>query len=73
MDTLFDVLSDEVMHFTTFCHAVVSLSLSLSLVMFHGPPPTKIKREVSPSKELSPCSQDCSPMPYGEKCLYSYR
>ncbi|XP_062390339.1 ETS translocation variant 5a isoform X2 [Sardina pilchardus] len=41
-------------------------------LMFHGPPPTKIKREVSPSKELSPCSQDCSPMPYGEKCLYSY-
>lgn len=41
--------------------------------MFHGPPPTKIKRELSPSKELSPCSQDRSPMPYGEKCLYSYR
>ncbi len=41
--------------------------------MFHGPPLVKIKRELSPSKELSPCSQDRSPMPYGEKCLYSYR
>lgn len=41
--------------------------------MFHGPPLAKIKRELSPSKELSPCSQDRSPMPYGEKCLYSYR
>ncbi|XP_051762242.1 ETS translocation variant 5a isoform X2 [Ctenopharyngodon idella] len=41
-------------------------------LMFHGPPPAKIKRELSPSKELSPCSQDRSPMPYGEKCLYSY-
>uniref|UniRef100_A0A8C1YQD7 ETS variant transcription factor 5a n=1 Tax=Cyprinus carpio TaxID=7962 RepID=A0A8C1YQD7_CYPCA len=41
-------------------------------LMFHGPPPVKIKRELSPSKELSPCSQDRSPMPYGEKCLYSY-
>ncbi|XP_041724467.1 ETS translocation variant 1-like isoform X6 [Coregonus clupeaformis] len=40
---------------------------------FHGPPPSKIKRELSPSKENSPCSQDRSPMPYGEKCLYSYR
>ncbi|XP_036401590.1 ETS translocation variant 5a isoform X1 [Megalops cyprinoides] len=41
-------------------------------VVFHGPPPTKIKRELSPSKELSPCSQDQSLTPYGEKCLYSY-
>ncbi|XP_030642270.1 ETS translocation variant 5a isoform X4 [Chanos chanos] len=41
-------------------------------LMFHGPPPAKIKRELSPSKDLSPCSQDKSPMPYGEKCLYSY-
>ncbi|XP_021334288.1 ETS translocation variant 5a isoform X2 [Danio rerio] len=41
-------------------------------LMFHGPPLAKIKRELSPSKELSPCSQDRSPMPYGEKCLYSY-
>ncbi|KAJ8012375.1 hypothetical protein DPEC_G00042050 [Dallia pectoralis] len=41
-------------------------------LMFHGPPPTKIKRELSSSKELSPCSQDTSPMPYAEKCLYSY-
>lgn len=42
-------------------------------VMFHGPPPTKIKREQTPTKDLSPCRQDRSPMPYGEKCLYSYR
>ncbi|XP_051565240.1 ETS translocation variant 5-like isoform X2 [Myxocyprinus asiaticus] len=41
-------------------------------LMFHGPTPAKIKREQSPSKELSPCSQDRCPMPYGEKCLYSY-
>ncbi|XP_026865357.2 ETS translocation variant 5a isoform X3 [Electrophorus electricus] len=41
-------------------------------LMFHGPPPAKIKRELSPSKALSPCSQDRSPMPYGEKCLYNY-
>lgn len=38
--------------------------------MFHGPPPVKIKREPTPSKDLSPC---CSPMPFREKCLYSYR
>lgn len=49
------------------------LSVSFYLVMFHGPPPAKIKRELTPSKELSPCRQDRSPMPYGEKCLYSYR
>uniref|UniRef100_A0A1A8NQT9 Ets variant 5a n=1 Tax=Nothobranchius pienaari TaxID=704102 RepID=A0A1A8NQT9_9TELE len=41
-------------------------------LMFHGPPPTKIKRELTSSEELSPCSQDGSPMPYGEKSLYSY-
>ncbi|XP_030613687.1 ETS translocation variant 5a isoform X2 [Archocentrus centrarchus] len=41
-------------------------------LMFHGPPPAKIKRELTPSKELSPCHLDRSPMPYGEKCLYSY-
>uniref|UniRef100_A0A1A8HME8 Ets variant 5a n=1 Tax=Nothobranchius korthausae TaxID=1143690 RepID=A0A1A8HME8_9TELE len=41
-------------------------------LMFHGPPPTKIKRELTSSKELSPCSQDGSPAPYGEKSLYSY-
>ncbi|XP_072301106.1 ETS translocation variant 5a isoform X3 [Eucyclogobius newberryi] len=41
-------------------------------LMFHGPPPTKIKREQTPSKDLSPCRQDRSPMPYAEKCLYSY-
>ncbi|KAM8855535.1 ETS translocation variant 5a isoform 2-T3 [Spinachia spinachia] len=41
-------------------------------LMFHGPPPAKIKRELTPSKEFSPCRQDRSPMPYGEKCLYSY-
>ncbi|XP_017276719.1 ETS translocation variant 5a [Kryptolebias marmoratus] len=41
-------------------------------LMFHGPPLTKIKRELPPSKERSSCSQDRSPMLYGEKCLYSY-
>ncbi|KAF0026923.1 hypothetical protein F2P81_021660 [Scophthalmus maximus] len=41
-------------------------------LMFHGPPPAKIKRELTRSNELSPCRQDRSPMPYGEKCLYSY-
>ncbi|XP_077946701.1 ETS translocation variant 5a isoform X2 [Gasterosteus aculeatus] len=41
-------------------------------LMFHGPPPAKIKRELTPSKEFSPCRQDRSPTPYGEKCLYSY-
>ncbi|KAF3694484.1 ETS translocation variant 5 [Channa argus] len=41
-------------------------------LMFHGPPSAKIKRELTPSNELSPCRQDRSPMPYGEKCLYSY-
>ncbi|KAM9343814.1 ETS translocation variant 5a isoform 3-T3 [Pholidichthys leucotaenia] len=41
-------------------------------LMFHGLLPAKIKRELTPSKELSPCRQDRSPMPYGEKCLYSY-
>ncbi|XP_072253636.1 LOW QUALITY PROTEIN: ETS translocation variant 5a [Leuresthes tenuis] len=41
-------------------------------LMFHGPPPAKIKRELTPPTELSPCRQDRSPMPYGEKCLYSY-
>lgn len=41
--------------------------------MFHGPPPVKIKRELTQLKELSPCHQDRSPMPYQEKCLYSYR
>ncbi|XP_035267659.1 ETS translocation variant 5a isoform X3 [Anguilla anguilla] len=41
-------------------------------LVFHGPPPTKIKREQSASKELSPCGQDPNLRPYGEKCLYSY-
>ncbi|MBN3326829.1 ETV5 protein, partial [Atractosteus spatula] len=43
-------------------------------LVFHGPPPSKIKRELqSPSKELSSCRQEQSlSMPYGEKCLYSY-
>ncbi|KAM6985210.1 ETS translocation variant 5a isoform 2-T2 [Aplochiton taeniatus] len=41
-------------------------------LMFHGPLPAKIKRELSPSKELSPCIQNRSPMPYEDKCLYSY-
>lgn len=46
--------------------------MSPLIVMFHGPPLAKIKRELTPSKELSHCHQDRSPMPYREKCLYSY-
>uniref|UniRef100_A0A671K237 ETS translocation variant 5-like n=1 Tax=Sinocyclocheilus anshuiensis TaxID=1608454 RepID=A0A671K237_9TELE len=63
----------NLMNMTNACLADKHLLLLFSLtVMFHGPPLVKIKRELSPSKELSPCSQDRSPMPYGEKCLYSY-
>lgn len=47
--------------------------VSACTVMFHGPPPVKIKREPTPSKDLSPCRKDRSPMPFREKCLYSYR
>uniref|UniRef100_M3ZSY1 ETS variant transcription factor 5a n=1 Tax=Xiphophorus maculatus TaxID=8083 RepID=M3ZSY1_XIPMA len=52
--------------------AYLMLSIVSGAVMFHGPPPTKIKRELTPTKDLSPCHQASSPMPYGEKCLYSY-
>ncbi|XP_028663361.1 ETS translocation variant 5a [Erpetoichthys calabaricus] len=43
-------------------------------LVFHGPPPTKIKRELhSPSEELSPCNRDQNlNTHYGEKCLYNY-
>ncbi|XP_024119728.1 ETS translocation variant 5a [Oryzias melastigma] len=41
-------------------------------LMFHGPPPAKIKRELTPPKELSPCLQDRTPTSFKEKCLYSY-
>ncbi|XP_036396864.1 ETS translocation variant 5-like isoform X1 [Megalops cyprinoides] len=41
-------------------------------LMFHGPPSTKIKRELNPSEDLPPCGQDQTLMPYGEKCLFSY-
>lgn len=41
--------------------------------MFHGPPQTKTKREVSPSRGFSPCGQEQRLSPYGEKCLYNYR
>lgn len=41
--------------------------------MFHGPPQTKVKREVSPSRNFSPCGQEQRLSPYGEKCLYNYR
>uniref|UniRef100_A0A3Q2DGZ8 ETS variant transcription factor 5a n=1 Tax=Cyprinodon variegatus TaxID=28743 RepID=A0A3Q2DGZ8_CYPVA len=50
----------------------LTLSFISCAVMFHGAPPAKIKREAAAAKELSPCHQDRSPMPYGEKCLYSY-
>lgn len=36
-------------------------------LMFHGPPASKVKREPSPSKELSPCRT-----PHTDMCLYSY-
>ncbi|XP_060774145.1 ETS translocation variant 5b isoform X3 [Neoarius graeffei] len=39
---------------------------------FHGPPQTKVKREVSPSRNFSPCRQEQRLSPYGEKCLYNY-
>ncbi|KTF81598.1 hypothetical protein cypCar_00028719 [Cyprinus carpio] len=42
-------------------------------LMFHGLPQTKVKRELSPSREFSPCGQEQRLSPYGEKCLYSYR
>ncbi|XP_031414324.1 ETS translocation variant 5-like isoform X1 [Clupea harengus] len=41
-------------------------------LIFHGGPQTKVKREQSPSGELSPCSQTRRLSPYGEKCLYNY-
>uniref|UniRef100_A0A8C1EUF4 ETS variant transcription factor 5b n=1 Tax=Cyprinus carpio carpio TaxID=630221 RepID=A0A8C1EUF4_CYPCA len=41
-------------------------------LMFHGLPQTKVKRELSPSREFSPCGQEQRLSPYGEKCLYSY-
>lgn len=52
----------------------VKLKLSATfVVMFHGPPQTKVKREVSPSRDFSPCGQEQRLSPYGEKCLYNYR
>jgi len=41
-------------------------------LIFHGSPQTKVKREQSPSRELSPCSQTSRLSPYAEKCLYNY-
>ncbi|XP_048835243.1 ETS translocation variant 5-like [Brienomyrus brachyistius] len=41
-------------------------------LMLHGPPPTKIKRELSPSKEPPACSRAQHLSRYGETCLYSY-
>lgn len=46
-------------------HECVSVCFA---VMFHGPPVSKVKREPSPSKELSPCRT-----PHTDMCLYSYR
>ncbi|XP_078010817.1 ETS translocation variant 5 isoform X2 [Phascolarctos cinereus] len=45
-----------------------------SEVVFHAPPPAKIKRELhSPSAELSSCSHEQGlGANYGEKCLYNY-
>ncbi|XP_028998253.2 ETS translocation variant 5-like [Betta splendens] len=36
-------------------------------LMFHGPPFSKVKREPSPSTDLSPCRT-----PHADMCLYSY-
>ncbi|XP_023276120.1 ETS translocation variant 5-like isoform X1 [Seriola lalandi dorsalis] len=36
-------------------------------LMFHGPPVSKVKREPTPSKDLSPCRT-----PQADMCLYSY-
>ncbi|XP_059184294.1 ETS translocation variant 5-like [Centropristis striata] len=36
-------------------------------LMLHGPPVSKVKREPSPSKDLSPCGT-----PHADMCLYSY-
>ncbi|XP_028835532.1 ETS translocation variant 5b isoform X2 [Denticeps clupeoides] len=41
-------------------------------LIFHSPPQMKVKRELSPSRELSPCSQTRRLSPYTEKCLYNY-
>ncbi|XP_023806481.1 ETS translocation variant 5 isoform X5 [Oryzias latipes] len=41
-------------------------------LMFHGPPPAKIKRELTPPKELSHCLQDRTPTSCKDKCLYSH-
>ncbi|XP_056157226.1 ETS translocation variant 5-like isoform X2 [Lampris incognitus] len=40
-------------------------------LMFHVSPVKKVKREPSPSKDLSPCSQEQRLTPYPDKCLYS--
>ncbi|XP_053353610.1 ETS translocation variant 5b isoform X1 [Clarias gariepinus] len=40
-------------------------------LMFHGQPQAKVKREVSPSRNFSPCGQEQRLSPYGEKCLYN--
>uniref|UniRef100_A0A8C9WL92 ETS variant transcription factor 5a n=1 Tax=Scleropages formosus TaxID=113540 RepID=A0A8C9WL92_SCLFO len=53
------------------CDSSMQFSCSFA-VMFHGPPPTKIKRELCPAEELSPCRQEQSLTPCAEKCLYSY-
>lgn len=44
------------------------LSVCVFAVMLHGLPISKVKRESSPSKELSPCRKLQADM-----CLYSYR
>ncbi|XP_045555321.1 ETS translocation variant 5 isoform X2 [Salmo salar] len=42
-------------------------------LMFHGPPASKVKRESSASRDLSPCSQEQQRLSlYTDKCLYSY-
>ncbi|XP_030637880.1 ETS translocation variant 5b isoform X1 [Chanos chanos] len=41
-------------------------------LILHSPLQTKVKRELSPSRDLSPCGQEQRLSPHGDKCLYNY-
>uniref|UniRef100_A0A3B5MUK0 ETS domain-containing protein n=1 Tax=Xiphophorus couchianus TaxID=32473 RepID=A0A3B5MUK0_9TELE len=64
---------EQTEHLYTLCKAVTKLESSFSdrllppMLMLHGPPVSKVKREPSPSKDLSPCG-----IPQTDMCLYSY-
>ena len=47
---------------------IICVSVCVFAVMLHGLPISKVKRESSPTKELSPCRKLQADM-----CLYSYR